>query len=175
MVVRGGGILTQGAVSIISYITFAIASLFDKDIKADMDAIGWDPFNFEESKVVQSEKVSFYKGIPVIKFSDNILSSFSFYAIFYNKNKNRLSNTVFHEYGHTIQARELDPLAYMSFYGLPSMAINGLQKVGISFNVTYLDCPWERSADIFSLGNFSFIDKDIIVMCYFVITKLLSE
>jgi hypothetical protein len=44
----------------------AVAPIFDEDIRNDMNAIGWNPFNTDESATLNSSKVSFYKGGPCI-------------------------------------------------------------------------------------------------------------
>ena len=169
------GAFTQGVVSAYSYLAFSIASLFVEDIRDDMASIGWNLFNTSESLVLNSNKVSFYKGVPVIKFSSDFLSSFSFYSIFFNEYNNRSKDTIFHEYGHTLQARELDPVTYMLFYGIPSITINGLEKLGVCFGIEYLDYPWERSADIFSSKDFSNESRDTVAIAYFVTTQIFSN
>ena len=58
----------------------AVASIFDDDIRNDMNAIGWNPFNTDESASLNSRKVSFYKGVPV--FRNNMERSGSFGFIF---------------------------------------------------------------------------------------------
>ena len=55
-----GGIVTQVAVSSLSYVGMAVASIWDEDIRADMKAIGWDPFNSNGNLVLSSNKVALY-------------------------------------------------------------------------------------------------------------------
>ena len=74
-----GGTVAQAAVSTVSYAGMAVASIWDEDIRADMNAIGWNPFNTNESAVLGSNKVSFYKGMPV--FRTNGDRSGTFYVI----------------------------------------------------------------------------------------------
>ena len=74
-----GSAVTQAAVSTVSYVGMAVASIWDEDIRADMNAIGWNPFNTNENAVLGSNKVSFYKGMPV--FRTNGDRSGTFYAI----------------------------------------------------------------------------------------------
>ena len=40
--------------SVISYVGVAIAAIFDSNIREDMNAIDWNPFNSDESAVVNS-------------------------------------------------------------------------------------------------------------------------
>ena len=42
-------------------------SIFDEDIRNDMNGIGWNPFNTDESATLNSSKVSFYRGVPVFR------------------------------------------------------------------------------------------------------------
>ena len=89
------GLLFQFAVSALCYVGFSIASIWDKDVKSDMDNLGKlfgdskneflssipNIFNNKEDIVLNSKKVSFYKGVPVYRV--NLPSSFSFAAIFW--------------------------------------------------------------------------------------------
>ena len=57
------GTVVQVATSVVSYAGISVASIFDEDIRNDMNAIGWSPFNSDESATLHSSKVSFYKGV----------------------------------------------------------------------------------------------------------------
>ena len=46
-----------------------------------MNAIGWSPFNSDESSTLHSSKVSFYKGVPIFRTAAGSRSG-SFGAIF---------------------------------------------------------------------------------------------
>ena len=61
-----GGTAAQVATSV-SYAGMAITSIWDEEVRADMNAIGWNPFNSNDDKVLNSSKVSFYKGAPVFR------------------------------------------------------------------------------------------------------------
>ena len=132
-----GKSILQFFISLVSYVGMAIMSIWDDDIKNDMDAIGWNPFNTNESTVVQSSKVSFYKGVPVIR--TNMNRSGTFYAIFLQSNANIV--TLKHEWGHTIQSAILGPIKYGVMIGLPSAFEWS--------NRSYYSRPWEITADIF--------------------------
>ena len=143
-----GGIITQVVTSVVSYAGMAIASIWDKDIRADMNRIGWNPFNSNIKAVLDSDKVSFYKGVPV--YRTNYERSGSFCAIFLSRgytNRNGVfirennPDTVRHEWGHTIQQMILGPGKYGLFIGIPSW-----QNWG---NTPYYSRPWEVTADIF--------------------------
>ena len=70
-----GGFVTQAAVSAISYVAMSAWALGDlifndgKGAWADMCSIKWNPFNTNENKVVESNNISFYKGVPVFQIS----------------------------------------------------------------------------------------------------------
>ena len=70
--------------STLSYIGIAIASIFDEDIRNDMNTIGWNPFNKNEYATLNSSKVSLYKGVPVFRTAAGGRSE-SFGAIFWLK------------------------------------------------------------------------------------------
>ena len=138
-----GGVVAQTAVSAVSYVGMAIASIWDADIRADMNAIGWNPFNSSESAVLGSNKVSFYKGAPV--FLKNGGRSGSFYAISLNKNRN--ADTLRHEWGHNVQAMIMGPGNYGLTVGIMSPLILGKHKGWDGVN--YYNSPWETMADVF--------------------------
>ena len=64
-----GGLAFQAVVSAISYVGMAVASLFDETIRQDMENIGWNPFNTDVSISAKAGKVSFYRGVPVFKWT----------------------------------------------------------------------------------------------------------
>ena len=152
-VVPGGGTLTQFGISTMAYGGFMVGSVFDSQIQADMDKIGWNPFNTNESVIVKSNKVSFYKGVPVINFKSSKINSFSFYCIFLNKRNNPNDKTIKHEYGHAVQAQILGPLKYCMFIAIPSMVFNLLSRKNRKIDSLYYSLPWERSADYFGGVN----------------------
>ena len=78
----------------------AVASIWDEDIRADMNAIGWNPFNTNENAVLGSSKVSFYKGMPV--FMKDSGRSGTFYAMVLNRKSD--ATVLRHERGHGSQA-----------------------------------------------------------------------
>ena len=131
------GFLTQFIVSVASYVGMAIASIWDEEIRADMDAIGWNPFNENAEISSNANVVSFYKGVPVYK--TNMERAGSFCAIFLNSYS--AETTLKHEYGHSVQQMLIGPVCYGLMIGLPSW-----QEWS---NRSYYDRPWEISADIF--------------------------
>ncbi len=142
-----GGVITQTTVSILSYTGMAIASLFDEQIREDMNAIGWNPFNSSEQAVLDSSKVSFYKGVPIYRINGN--RSGSFYAMFLTYESNKRENPkdiVRHEWGHNIQAMIMGPGNYGLTVGIMSPTILGKHKGWIKDD--YYNSPWETTADM---------------------------
>lgn len=139
-----GGVCLQTTVSCVSYLSLCTASVFSKSIRNDMKTIKYNPFNTSEEKVLNSNKVSFYKGVPIYKMNYN--RSGSFCAILLYKNELDYGNfeavsAVKHEWGHTIQQMILGPLTYFVMIGIPSF-------LELS-NQPYYERPWEITADIF--------------------------
>ena len=134
-----GGTAAQTTVSIVSYAGMAMSSIWDKDIRADMNAIKWNPFNSNEDVVLSSNKVSFYKGVPV--FLKDQGRSGSFYAI--SLNKNRTTIELKHERGHNWQAMMMGVANYGLLIGVPSFFELSERS--------YYSRPWEISAE--QLGN----------------------
>ena len=135
-----GGITAQAVVSTVSYVGMAVASIWDEDIRADMNAIGWNPFNTNENAVLGSSKVSFYKGMPV--FRTNGDRSGTFYAIALKRSADAVE--LRHERGHGSQAMAMGVLTYLFTVGVPSPAQLGPWAA----NGNYYSAPWETMADI---------------------------
>ena len=133
-----GGLAAQAAVSALSYAGIAIASLFDDDIRADMDKIGWNPFNDDEDSTLSSEKVSFYKGVPV--FRTDLDRSGSFYAIFLKRN-GADNSELKHERGHNTQSMMMGIVNSAAMILLPSWQEWSERQ--------YYERPWEVTADVF--------------------------
>lgn len=136
-----GGTVAQVAASVVSYAGMAVASIFDKDIRNDMNEIGWNPFNTDESATLNSSKVSFYKGVPVFRTATGGRSG-SFGAIFLTHGSD--VDTLRHERGHNWQLMMMGIGTYGFTVGIPSPAKLGKwDKAG-----NYYGAPWETMADI---------------------------
>ena len=133
-----GGTITQVATSAVSYAGMAVASIFDKDIRNDMNAIGWNPFNTNESATLNSSKVSFYKGVPVLQISE-MGGSMSLGIIFFDKSQG--VEVLKHERGHNTQLMSMGLGNFLIKIGIPSVLINEDET------------PWELSASM--LGDSS--------------------
>ena len=151
----GGGVLTQLGFSTMMYGGFMLASVFDSEIKANMDAIGWNPFNTDASIITTRDslgnirKVSFYKGVPVIRFNHDFLTSFSFLGIFLNNKKWVNDRVLNHEYGHNMQQMFLGPLKYLLGIAVPSVLFNFASRKNTTLDNLYYSMPWERTAELF--------------------------
>ena len=166
------GNIVQLFVSLWTYIGYSIASIFDKDIRDDMNLISWNPFNNKEDLVFQASKVSFFKGVPVIKTPDSFPGTFTFLWIFY-KNSDKEINGVKHEWGHIWQQTYLGPIDYLLFVGLPS----ALQWGSWSKNNNYYGAPWETVADIFGgvsgwNGNYHTRKEKILAISHMIVARL---
>ena len=128
-----GGTALQAATSVISYAGIAVASMFDKDIRNDMNSIGWNPFNADESATLNSNKVSFYKGVPVFQIS-GMKGSMSLGAIFFDKSQG--VEVLKHERGHNTQLMSMGIGNYLIQIGIPSVWKNEDKA------------PWELSASM---------------------------
>lgn len=131
-----GDTVLQILPSTISYVGIAITAIFDEDIRNDMNSIGWNPFNINEENTLKSSKVSFYKGVPVFKTSNNRSGSFG--TIFLSNGSN--VDTLRHERGHNLQLMMMGIGTYGFTVELPSVFI--LEHYG------YYDAPWKTLADI---------------------------
>lgn len=119
-----------------------ISSLWDEDVRNDMNSIGWNPFNANENMVMSSAKISFYKGVPVFKVYE-MGESMSLGVIFFDDSQG--IEVLKHERGHNSQLMYMGLWNYLVQIGIPSMWKNGDET------------PWELSASI--LGGSSLADK----------------
>lgn len=136
--IKTDGLIFQGTVTLINCFGATVGSFLDSDIKNDMDSIDWNIFNTNETAVLQSKKVSFYKGVPVFRFNYNRSGSYG--LILLTKGISSIT-ALRHEWGHNVQQLLLGPIKYGLCIGLPS----ALQWS----NRSYYDRPWEITADIF--------------------------
>ncbi len=134
------GIILQPAVTTVSYIGAAIASIWDEDIRADMNRINWNPFNMSEELTLQSKKVSFYKGVPVIRYNHETSGTFLMMFL-----ANEDANDVRHEWGHAAQQLILGTGRAGLFMAIPSATDFGKHKWP---QKDYYKRPYEASADI---------------------------
>ncbi len=156
-----GGALAQVAVSCWGYIGMSIGAIFDGDIRSDMNLIGWNPFNSDENAVLSSNKVSFYKGMPVFRTNDK--RSWTYYAIFLKRGDT--AEGLKHERGHGWQSLMMGIGTYGLMIGLPSACEWS--------NRPYYDRPWEITADILGGANTPHNNQDVSRgWWYFVISNL---
>jgi len=53
------GIILCASTSLVGYTVAAVMSIWDKDVREDMNRIHWNPFNSDAGKAARSTKVSF--------------------------------------------------------------------------------------------------------------------
>ncbi len=136
------GFFTQLLVSVYSYFGMLITSIWDEEVRKDMKRIKWNPFNSSEELASKSEKVTWYKGVPVYRVDGN---SSSFCAIFLTKYEFQGSSghiwtqeeTLRHEWGHSVQQLLYGPIMYLLRIGIPSAFIDNDDNT-----------PWEITADL---------------------------
>ena len=137
------GAVFQAIFSAVTYVVTVVASLFDSDIRADMNNIGWNLFNDDANLAANSNKVSFYKGVPVIRTNESRSGTFG--AIWLAPRRTGVE--VQHEFGHVVQMLIMGVPLYLIAIGLPSAAHFGEHKWP---EVTaYYRRPWEVSAELF--------------------------
>ena len=144
-VIPGMGFVTQAGFSIMMYGGFMVGSVFDSDIKSDMDSIHWNPFNSDESLVTGSEKVSFYKGMPSVWINKESGRPGGFLGIWLKGAVD--ANTIRHEWGHGIQQGLFGWARFLFLVGLPSWRKWGGNHWRGDKN--YYRRPWEVMADWF--------------------------
>ena len=145
------GVIVHAVTLTVTYVAAAIASLWDADVKADMDHINWNPFNDDASKAASANKVSFYKGSAVV-LQNLTPSSFAFGGIIWLKPYSS-DITVKHEWGHTMQELILGEVLYTTNVAIPSVAFwlytDNQSKAGNPKpSRNYYNTPWERVADM---------------------------
>ena len=136
------GLFIQVFVSLWSYVGIAVVSIFDNKMRQDMKDINWNPFNSDENAIMKSNKVSFYKGVPVINVS-NMGGSMTLGAIWFDKSQGE--EVLKHERGHSTQFIQLGLVNYLIKIGIPSVWKNDDNT------------PWELSASI--LGGSSLVNN----------------
>ena len=137
------GCVLQLVFSLVCYTGASIWSLWDEDVKKDMQSIEWNIFNKDEGKVIESKKVSTYKGVMVFRIPGNRAGSFL--GIFLTERQRTVTSssitTVKHEYGHNVQQLLVGPINYLLYIGLPSWRQWSYRS--------YYDRPWEVTAESF--------------------------
>ena len=151
------GIVVHAATLVGSYIGCAIASIWDADIRADMKRIHWNPFNTNSTFVLDSQKVSFYKGSFVLRHSIQDLTSAGIFGMIVLNRSEKSSDAdsyvaLNHEWGHNMQELILGTPAYLVLVGIPSAiyCVSGdyLIYTGATRERMYYSKIWERTADV---------------------------
>ena len=147
------GVSLQIFASAVSYVAMAMMSIWDEEIRENMNAIKWNPFNSDPSLVLNA-KASFYLGVPFFRspFGDR---PFNFLGVCLDSG--RTTKDVSHEFGHTFQQMFLGPIPYLLYIMIPSANEWGVKH---SENYeeeyeSYQRRPWEMLANILG-GNTEF-------------------
>ena len=96
---------------------------------------------------VETYGVAFYKGVLVVKTQYDASYSFGFIGISHLQLD---SDTLKHEYGHTVQLKNMGVGKYIVDVVIPSITINLLERQG-KLPYDYYSYPWEAEANV--LGN----------------------
>ena len=99
--------------------------------------------NTEAQEVLVANLVAFYKGRLVVKVPGS--SSFSFGIIFMGNDGD--TDLLNHEYGHTMQLKELGVIDYSTYVVLPSVICYWGTELGVLPGENYYSYPWEYQAD----------------------------
>ena len=159
--------LVQMELSAIMYGGFMMASSWDEGIKKDMDTINWNPFNNNISAATSSDKVSFYKGCPIIRTNGDSLSFGMIFLASEGFTDDGIEWTtdkiLLHEYGHYIQLTTYGFGLYFLCIGIPSFIYNDQNS------------PWEISADLLGGVQRPYNSVDVIAgELYYLLTSLLG-
>ena len=162
-----GGSIIQITLSLICYIIIIITSLFNSTIRSDLQIINYNLFIRNPDKVLATNNIAFYKGVPIFK-SNKKGRSGSFGIIFLKKNVN--IDTLNHERGHNWQLMLMGVFTYAFTVGIPSPL-----KLGKwSKDNNYYGAPWETIADILGMAKGRRHDKKEIINAwvYYLISLL---
>ncbi len=124
-----------------------MGSAFDSTIYNDMDRIGWNPYNNDANAVVQSQTMSFYNGVPIIRANMGGGRSGSVGIIMLDKTSVN-ADTVRHEFGHVPQLMMLGITRYLLCIGLPSY-----KEWHKRTSWTYYQAPWDAGAEYYGGAN----------------------
>ena len=108
--------------------------------------------NTSEKVVLESDAISFYKGVPVMKVPFMGTDAFSCGVVFLGSDVSKRSDSISlvqHEYGHAVHFAQIGAPSYTAFVAVPSI-------IGYWSNIPtekYYSQPWEYCADV--LGGVS--------------------
>ena len=119
------------------------------------DVKNYDINNESEEKVFSSNYFCKYKGTLVIKTPFDASFSFGFIGL---SKKQQSSETLNHEYGHTLQFKNMGIVNYTTDVAVPSITINLLDRLG-KLKYDYYGAPWESEADLLGGVNRQYFNK----------------
>ena len=109
------------------------------------DCDNYNIWNKNPEAVFDSNYFSSYKGVLVIKSSFDASFSFGFIVLSHSQQN---SNTLNHEYGHTVQLKNMGVCKYIVDVAIPSVTINLLSRAD-KLKYDYYGAPWEAQADLY--------------------------
>ena len=108
------------------------------------DIKNYDKNNESETKVIEANYFSSYKGTFVVK--PPIGGNAASFGIMIIGDEVTSTNTVKHEYGHKVQLDNMGWSDYISKVAIPSVTANILDRMG-KLPYDYYGSPWESEAD----------------------------
>ncbi len=137
--IPGAAAIPLFTTNMMMYGAMVASSSLSSTIKSDMELINWNPFNNNESIVIESQNVSFYKGVMVIRYGDadtRVYGGFSFGIIGIKRGTTRI-DIVSHEYGHHKQQQLIGIALYIPVVAIPSLISANKNTVSIHRNQWY--------------------------------------
>ncbi len=121
--------------------------------KLEEDWENFDINNSDVNKVYDATYISAYKGVPVIRYTSEELTSWALNGVIvlnHNLDEGEYfrKRNLDHEYGHILQERELGKQKYLEYIFLPSATSHILYETFPELKQYYYDMPWEYDADI---------------------------
>ena len=149
------GVVVKAMASVVGYLGSLVASLWDSTVREDLKNINYNPFNKEEGLVLQSQKVSFYKGSFVLRHSIGNATSCGVFGMIFLNRKETNGEDVKHEFGHNMQELIIGTPAYLMFVALPSVIycytgeyLQYLERGDNYADMLYYSKVWERTAEM---------------------------
>jgi RHS repeat-associated protein len=130
---------------------------------------------------LEKDGFTFYKGVPVFiaDWLDTAGFSYGFIVLGsgnLKRNNDYFSNTLNHEYGHTVQMRSIGLADYTFLVAIPSLIGAGIANANGTVKKYYFNLPWERSADYYGNVNRGYLKyADPLASYYWHQVELISR
>jgi RHS repeat-associated protein len=100
-----------------------VTSVFHEPTRSDLGLIGWNPFNFNEEAVLQSQGISFYRGSTVFRHNFDGGMGLMGMVFLPRSLENNDEGVWFlrHEFGHVVQGWLMGMALFGALVGIPSL------------------------------------------------------